>query len=106
MIVLPLQDDTANQQFSTLQDNDYYVITLRTVFNVTLITVVRNGTTVVQSSRCPPSQYLLLKYQEAGRGNFAFSNANDEYPYYTDFNKTTFLNYYTPEEMAAVRGAS
>lgn len=103
MRLLPLSLDTANQSMSFVEDGSFYTVAIRTVFNVSLITITRNGEVVVSSKRCVPSQFLLMKYQMAEFGNFAFINASNEYPNYVDFGVTTFLAYYSPSEMAGAK---
>lgn len=99
MILLPIVNTAANQSFNITLDGTFYTISLRTAINVTLMDVTRGSELVVSGKRCPPQQFMLMKYQQAEYGNFVFWNDDQNYPFWTDFGVTTFLVYYSPEEL-------
>lgn len=100
---LPIVNTLSNQSFNFTADEDFYSVTIRASIKIMLITIVRNNVTIVRSKRCIPNQYLLSKYQEKGRGNFAFWNSDHKYPWYTDFGVDTTLMYFTPDELKNMR---
>jgi hypothetical protein len=101
MRIVPLVNTLPSQSLTLTEDNDFYEIVLKSVENFTLATISRNGVVLMQGLRCVHASFLLPLYKEAGRGNFAFWNDDQNYPVYTDFGSTTFLAYYTPDELAA-----
>jgi hypothetical protein len=104
MQIIPLQQ-IINNEFTTTLEAAKYDIALRTIGDLTLATISRNGVKLIDGTRAVPFRPLLLQYMEGGGGNFAFYTQNDEYPLYSNFGTTCFLLYATAAELAALRAA-
>lgn len=91
-----------NQQTSIELDGSSYDITVKTTTTLTVVTIVRDGVTIIDSVRAMPLLPILpYRYQEAG--NFSFITENDELPYYENFGVSQFLVYLTPDELVELR---
>jgi len=100
---IPLQQ-LPNQNFTITFDNVRYDITLRTIESGMMFsTVIRDGITLIQNTRCMPITGILpYRYLEAGYGNF-YWDTNLEYPDYTKFGTTHFLLFMTGAELENLR---
>lgn len=93
-----------NQRFTVRLDEVLFEITVKLARSVMVITIVRNGETVVQNQRCIPNTPLIpYRYLEGEAGNFAFVTGHGEYPHYSRFDGTDALLYATAEELEEVR---
>ena len=88
-----------NQELTTTINGVTYDIVLRTVDDFTAVSITINGVDTIDGSRTPAGAPLLpYKYEE--NGNFMFTNSNSyKMPYYTNFNITQVLLYYSPAEL-------
>lgn len=100
--LIPIQA-IPNQSFTVTLNGATFIISLRTIEDFTSVSIAINGVAVVDGSRTPAGAPLLpYKYEE--NGNFMFTNSNSyRLPYYTNFNITQVLIYYSPTELAAIR---
>lgn len=92
-----------NQDFSITLDGITYAITLRALEEIMLITLTVDDVPLLTNAKCFANQPLILYSYLAQKGNFIWITADNNYPYYTDFNSTCFLYYVSAEEM---KGAS
>lgn len=92
-----------NQKLTISLGGVTFDITLRTVDDFTATDVEINNVLVLQGSRTPAGCPLLPYRYEEVAGNFMFSGGTLQLPYYTKFNVTQLLFYYTPAEIAAIR---
>ena len=106
MLFVPLEI-TPNQQIPITLDGNLYDITLRTIADLTYVSLSINGTVIISGLRCPPNQPLIpYQYLEGGGGNFAFVTQSNVYPNYTEFGITQNLIYATAAELATIRSAA
>ncbi len=100
--LVPIQN-IPNQEFTVTLNGVSFDITLKTVADFTAATVTINGVDTIDGSRTPAGAPLLpYKYEE--NGNFIFTNSGGyQLPYYTFFNVTQFLVYYSASELATIR---
>lgn len=101
-MLVPIQA-IPNQEFTITINGVTYDITLKTVEDFTAASLTINGVDTIDGSRTPAGAPLLpYKYEE--NGNFMFTNSNSfRMPFYTNFNVTQVLLYFSPAELAAAR---
>ena len=100
MQYIEISNELPNQKFSFKTDNDTVEIELRTVDNITLMSVSANGNNVVNSIRVAPNVLLLgYKHLQEVYGDFIFTTADDEYPFYKNFNNANKLYWLNYEEV-------
>lgn len=91
--------NTNNQSFSILLEDDFYEITIKTVGRLSYLTVVRNGDTIVSNRRAVPNVNIIPnRHQFQEHGNFRFVG-DDSYPFFENFNVSTRLYYVTKQEV-------
>lgn len=103
MQTIPLES-IPNQNLSFTIDGHRYELTLKEIDpEMCVVTVVRDGVTLVDSARAVPG-YAILRYAylQGQIGNFAFITVNGEYPHYSKFNSTQELIYATTSEIEAM----
>lgn len=106
MQIIPLQN-IPNQSFPITLDNVRYILTFRTIGDLTYLTVEQNTVTILSGIRCPPNEPLIpYEYLEGAGGNFAFMTSNGEYPNYQSFGINQSLIYSSASELATIRAAS
>ena len=89
----------ANQQINVSIEEDYYSLIFRSFQGVTLATIIRNEKTIVESVLCHPNKNIIPYKGLTPKGNFRFDCITDDYPYYTSFNQTVLLRWYSKEEL-------
>jgi len=105
MQIIPLKQ-IPNDEFTITLDAIKYDIAIRTISDVTYMTIIQNNVKIVDSVRCVPFRPIMpYAYLEGDGGNFAFSTTNDELPNYQSFNVTHILLYASAAEIAAVRAS-
>lgn len=98
MTQVPLDNTQPNQSFGISLNGTEYRISLRALDEIMLISIMANGETLITNTKCYANQPVILYPHLSRAGNFIFSTENNNYPYYTDFEKTAFLYYLTPQE--------
>lgn len=99
--VIPLQA-VPNQSLTVTLDGNLWAIGIRTCEGITSVSLTLNGVDIIDNllaAACAP--IIPAPYQE--NGNFAFLTANNQLPYYTQFNSTQSLFYFSQAELAAFR---
>lgn len=92
-----------NQELSLQVEDVRYDLTVKEGNGCMVVSVVRNGETILQGARAVAGSLLIPAiYQEAG--NFIFETQDDALPYYDQFGTTQFLVYLTAAELDALRG--
>lgn len=92
-----------NQTLTITINGVNYEISLRTILDFTAVSIVINGVETVDGLRIPAGS-PLLPYQYEENGNFIFANSGGfQLPFYTYFNLTQTLLYYSPAELASFR---
>lgn len=99
--VVPIQA-IPNQQFTITLGGVLFDITLRTIDDFTATSIRKNDVDVLDGSRTPAGA-LLLPYRYEESGNFLFVATDFALPYYTKFNITQQLLYFSADEIAAFR---
>lgn len=107
MRYIELNNNLPNQKFNMPISNGTLEIELRTVDDITLMSVNYNGNNVVSSIKVAPNVLLLkYKYLQEQFGDFIFTTSDNEYPYYANFNnanKLYYLDYEEVKEYNAIR---
>lgn len=92
-----------NSRFSVSCDNKTYTITIRTMGDMTLVSIADEKGPIYNSCRAINGQWLIPYKYLSEDGNFRFeSERSDEYPYYTGFNTDFVLRYYTADEVKKI----
>lgn len=98
---IPLQQ-IPNQSFSILLDGNQWNILLKTVEDITVVSMTLNGADILDSAHAVAGSFIIPSiYQESG--NFFFTTLNQDLPYYTDFNVSQQLIYISATELAVLR---
>lgn len=101
MMRLPLQA-VPNQSFSLILDGNNWDFLLKTAEDTTVVSLTLNGTDLIDSARAVAGSFVIpSRYEEAG--NFFFTTANFELPFYTSFNVNQSLIYLSAAELLAFR---
>lgn len=98
--IIPLQT-IANQSFTIFLDGSNYDFTIKETNGVMSVNIVRDGEILQQGERAV-AQGLLLPYKYQELGNFMFLTQNGELPFYTKFNSTQVLYYFSIDEISAL----
>lgn len=98
-------DAIPNQSFNFNIDDSVYKITVKECGGVMGVTVLKNETVLVENTKALP-RVFLLPYKYLDSANFVFITAEDELPYYTEFNNTVFLLYLNPSEIAGLNNGN
>ena len=104
MQILPIQA-IPNQEFTVTLDSNLWDITLQATNGIMAATLVLNGTTIVQGAACVAGQPLIASHY-LENGNFIFITQSEQIPYYTQFNITQSLWYYSQAELAIFRAGN
>lgn len=100
MQYIEISNEVANQSFTFKAGEKIVEIELRTVDNITLMSMKYNGNNVVNSIKVAPNVLLLgYKYLQEQYGDFIFTTTDDEYPYYKNFNNANKLYWLNYEEV-------
>lgn len=91
-----------NQKFSIVLGGATFIITLKTINDITAASITINDVVIIDGTRTPAGCPLLpYRYQE--NGNFIFASTGFQLPHYTNFNVTQTLLYFAPDEIAVFR---
>lgn len=107
MRYIELNKDLPNQKFNFSVDNGTVEVELRTVDNITLMSVKSNGNNVVNSIKVAPNVLLLgYNHLQEQYGDFIFTTVDNEYPYYKNFNNANKLYHLNYEEVKERNGSN
>lgn len=98
MKIIPLKN-IPNQEFSTVQDDNQWNISVRLVAGAIAVSLSCNGVEIVTNARAVAGMRILQSIHQQN-GNFAIATNNQEIPDYTKFQITQFLIYISPAELA------
>lgn len=90
-----------NQVFTILLDNVNYRVQLRTIQELTYMSVWANGEVLFNSELCVPNEYVNPYNYVGMGGKFLFKCMDGEYPNYRKFGDTQFLYFRSAEEVNA-----
>ena len=100
MRYIELNNNLPNQKFNMPIKNGTLEIELRTVDNITLMSMNYNGNNIVSSIKVAPNVLLLgYKYLQEQYGDFLFTTTDNKYPHYKNFNNANKLYYLNYEEV-------
>ena len=89
-----------NQSFSITLNNVDYRIAVRTIQDLTFISVWKNGEVLFYNQICVPNGFVDPYKYISENGKIFFKCLDDEYPNYKSFGVTQWLYYLTAEEVA------
>lgn len=90
-----------NQTISYQENENFYELTFKEINGLMAVDVTINGDIILTGQRIV-SDVPLIPYQNLQNGNFVITTDNQEYPYYTQFGITQFLNYASQQEIQAI----
>jgi hypothetical protein len=99
---IPLQSEP-NQQFEISLDDNLYSISLIEAGGIMAASVIKNRVKITENLRCVAG-FALIPTAHQEDGNFLFFTRNFELPYYTEFNGTQTLVYFSATELSDLRG--
>lgn len=103
MKYIEIDNTLPNQKFSINTDSGSIDVELRTIENMTLMSVSKSGEKIVSSIKVAPNVLIMgYKYLQEQYGDFIFSTTDNEYPYFKNFNnanKLYWLNYEEIQEL-------
>ncbi|MHC5541896.1 phage baseplate plug family protein [Singulisphaera rosea] len=101
MMQVPIQA-IPNQSFSVILDTNTWNFLLKTVEDTTVVGLTLNGTDILDGARAVSGSLIIpSRYEESG--NFFFTTANFQLPFYTSFNVSQSLIYISAAELSAIR---
>lgn len=94
--------NTPNQNFQLLVEQDLYNITIRSFDGLSFVSITRGGEDLISNVKAMPNQPIIeSEYLFSEHGNFIFSSEDlDTYPTYEDYGINTIFQYLTKEEVA------
>lgn len=98
MITIPVSK-IPNQVFSVIIGGVNYQVALRTIQELTYMSLSANDEVLFYNQLCVPNEWINPYNYLSINGKFRFDCLDDEYPYFEKFNDTQILNFYTPEEV-------
>lgn len=100
MYQIELNNKNPNQKFNVSTTKGVLEIELRTVDNITLMTISSGGNNIASSIRVAPNCLLIgYRHLQEQYGDFVFSTTDNEYPYYENFGQGNKLYWLTPDEV-------
>lgn len=92
----------ARQSLSIMLEQSLYEISLKECNGIMAATIIRDGVTIVSNRRVCAGMTIIPE-GHLEEGNFVILTENGEIPYYTGFESTDVMVYFTVEEIAAIR---
>jgi len=99
---LRLQSNNSNQIVKFNYDDNYFEFHIFTFRGFTFVDITLNGNPLIYGLRCSANVNLIPQQTQFKLGNFRFKCLDGEYPYYTEFNKSQTLEFYTIEELGSL----
>ena len=99
MWVVPLKN-VPNQTFNIVLNGEDYRLMLKTIQGATFLSAWINGELLFYNQLCTPNNWVNPYNYVSVNGKLYFRCLDDNYPFYTNFNQTQNLIFYTPEEVA------
>lgn len=101
MQLIELQN-TPNQVFNVVLNGVDYRIQVRTIQDLTFISVWKNGSPLFYNQICVPNGFIDPYTYVSDNGKIFFACTDNEYPNYKKFGITQRLYYLTKEEVEAL----
>lgn len=89
-----------NQRFEVILNGLLYQVELRTIQDLTYMSVWVNDDILFYNQLCTPNNYVNPYNYLSVNGKFYFKAVNGEYPNYKNFGTTSFIYFLTPQEIA------
>lgn len=107
MRYIEIDNTLPNQKFSVNTDSGSIEVELRTISNMTLMSVSKNGENIVSSIKVAPN-VLLMNYEHLQEqyGDFIFTTTDNEYPYFKNFNNANKLYWLNYEEIKELKNGT
>lgn len=105
MKYIEINNKLPNQKF-TFSDNGLLIeVTLKTIDNITLMSISANGNNIVNSVKVTGNTPIMkYDYLQKQYGDFVFSTTDSEYPVYSNFNSSNKLYHLSYEEVKEYNG--
>lgn len=88
-----------NQIFEVILNGLLYKVQLRTIQNLTYMTVWIDDQPLFYNQLCTVNNFVNPYNYVSVNGKFYFYCVNNEYPNYKDFGQSAFLYFLTPDEV-------
>lgn len=98
MLLVPIKN-IPNQVFSITLNGVGYRIMLRTIQELTFMSVWVNNEALFYNQICTPNNWVNQYNYISVNGKFYFYSLDEEYPNYKKFGVTQALYFLTPEEV-------
>lgn len=95
-----------NQTLSVTLNGSSFDISIVETNGVMCASIANNQETLIQNSRITASTFLLPYLYEEENGNFLILNMNEQLIYYTNFGATQNLQWFSPADLAYLRGTN
>lgn len=92
----------ARQSLSIMLEQSLYEISLKECNGIMAATIIRDGVTIVSNRRVCAGMTIIPE-GHLEEGNFVILTENGEIPYYTGFESTDVMVYFTVEEVESLR---
>lgn len=107
MKYIELDNTLPNQKFSVNTDSGSIDVELRTIDQITLISISKNGEYIVNSIKVAPNTLLMnYEYLQEQYGDFIFTTTDNEYPYFKNFNNANKLYWLNYEEIQELKNGT
>lgn len=91
-----------NQVFNVTLNDELYRIAIRTIQDLTFISVWKNDESLFYNQICTPNAFVNPYNYVSSNGKLYFQCLDNEYPNYKQFGNTQQLYFLTPEEVSAL----
>lgn len=91
-----------NQVFNVTLNDELYRIAIRTIQDLTFISVWKNDEPLFYNQICTPNAFVNPYNYVSSNGKLYFQCLDNEYPNYKQFGNTQQLYFLTPEEVSAL----
>ena len=88
-----------NQVFNTTINDAQYRIQIRTMQNLTFLSVWKNEVILFHNQLCVPNEFINPYNYISTDGKFYFRCLDDEYPTYKQFGNTQYLLFLSNDEV-------
>lgn len=105
MYVVPLKN-MPNFSFSVLLDGLDYRVAIRTIQELTYMSVWIGGELLFYNQLCTPNNWVNVYNYISVNGKFFFKCLDNEYPNYKSFGITQSLIFYSKEEVEKLNAES
>lgn len=94
-----------NQVFNVTLDDNQYRVQVRTIQDLTFLSVWKNEEILFYNQICVPNEFINPYNYLSTDGKFYFRCLDDEYPNYNQFGNTQYLLFLSKEEVDSYASA-